>query len=440
MSAESATEQVSVEVKNLPKSQVEMAFDVPAAKVDQAYERVLQRLGQRVKIEGFRPGKAPREIIEARIGPTALREEVIDLLVPELVANALDEHKIEPVGRPSVEVAELERGRNGRFTATVTVLPEVKLPDLAQLKIEKPSTNVDDELVERRIEELRERRAVLEPVERPVQLGDVAVLDLDVEVDGEAVAEEERRATEIEVRDGVLITELLSVLPGAAVDESREAEVEMPAEHGNPRLAGKKAKVKATVRGVKEKHLPELDDELVKDLSEGKQENVEDFRKAVREDLEETARRVEELAFEQAVVKAVVEGSEVEVPDALVERELERRLDDIEHRLSHQGLKVEAYLAYQQLTREQWMERERPEAEARLKVDLVLDEVAKQQGVEPGEEEVAAYLTQEVANDPELKDHAAELLFSRSARDYYGRRLRRVRTLERLKEVAAPAS
>ena len=234
----------------------------------------------------------------------------------------------------------------------------------------------------------------------------------------------------------MLIPELLAVLPGAAQDETREAEVEMPADHVNERLAGKKALVRATVRGVKEKHLPELDDDLARDLSEGKQEDVAAFRAAVRADLEETARRVEEMAFEQAVVRAVVEGSELEVPDALIDRELERRLDEIEHQLGHQGLRLEAYLAYQQLTREQWLERERPEAEARLRVDLVLDSAAKRLAVEPSDEDVAAYLSSEVQKDPELAPRAAELLLSRPARQYFRDRLVRVRTLERLKELA----
>jgi trigger factor len=140
-----------------------------------------------------------------------------------------------------------------------------------------------------------------------------------------------------------------------------------------------------------------------------------------------------------------VEGAEVEVPDALVERELERRLDDIEHELGHRGLKLDAYLAYQQLTRDQWLERERPEAEARLRVDLVLDAVAKQEGVEPSDEDVLAYQSQEIQRDPELAPRATELLLSRSARDYFRSRLTRLRTLERLKtlagggEPAAPA-
>ncbi len=433
-----ADEQISVEVKTLPKSQVELVFDVPAARVDAAYDRVLNRLGQRVKIEGFRPGKAPRAVLEARVGPTALREEVIDSLVPQLVAEALTEHNLEPVDRPQVEVAELERGRAGRFTAKITVPPDVQLPDLATLNVERPSTTVDDALVERRVDELREQRAVLEPVERPLQVGDIAVLDLDVLVGGKPVAEEERRASEIEVSEGVLIPQLLEVLPGAAVDETREAQVDMPADHTNPDLAGKAATVRATLRGVKEKHLPELDDELAKELSDGRQENVEAFRAAVREELEQTARQVEQLAFEQAVVKAAVEGSQVEVPDTLVDRELDRRQDDLEHALGHQGLRLDAYLAYQQVGVEEWRERQREDAAARVRTDLVLDAVARREGIEPERDDVISFMAAEIERDPELQERAGELLGSRSARDYFTRRLRRLRTLQRLVELASP--
>ena len=431
-----ADDQVSVEVKTLPKSQVELVFDVASQRVDAAYDRVLQRLGQRVKIEGFRPGKAPREVLEARIGPTALREEVIDSLIPQLVAEALTEHNLDAVDRPQVEVAELERGRPGRFTAKITVPPEVQLPDLAALKVERPSTTVDDQLVERRIDELREPKAILEPVERPLQVGDIAVLDLDVLVDGEAIPDEERRASEIEVREGVLIPQLLEVLPGAAVDETRETQLDMPADHTNPELAGKPATVRATLRGVKEKHLPELDDELAKELSNGQAEDVESFRAAVREDLERTAKQVEQLAFEQAVVKAAVEGSQVDVPDTLVERELDRRQEELEHALGHQGLRLDAYLAYQGASLEEWRERQRDDAGARVRTDLVLDAVAKQEGVEPTRDEVISYMAAEIERDPELQEQAGQLLGSRSARDYFTRRLRRLRTLQRLTEIA----
>src|SRR5207244_105035 len=149
-----------------------------------AYVRVPSRLVQRARIEGFRPGKAPRALVEARLGPAAVREEVIEALVPQVVNQVIEERSLDAIDTPQVDVLEFERGRPARLSARVSVYPEVKLPDLDSLKIEAPSTEVTDELVERRTEELLDGLAQVEPVEREVRLGDVIVADLDVEVDG----------------------------------------------------------------------------------------------------------------------------------------------------------------------------------------------------------------------------------------------------------------
>src|SRR5215472_14380497 len=203
---------VSVVTEALPGSQVGLTIEVPPEQVDLAYDRALNRLAQRVRIEGFRPGKAPRPLIEARLGPAAIRDEV-DSLLPGLVNRALQDNKIEAIDRPRVEVQELERGRPGRFTARVSVMPDVVLPDLGALHVERNSTAVDDEMVERRLRELRERLAEVEPVEREVRAGDVIVADLRVLVDGTEVQSEGRKATEVEVVEEKVIPELLAVLP-----------------------------------------------------------------------------------------------------------------------------------------------------------------------------------------------------------------------------------
>src|SRR5262252_9291512 len=186
---------VSVVTETLPGSQVGLTIEVPQDQVDRAYERALNRLAQRVRIGGFRPGKAPRPLVEARVGPAAIREEVVETLVPGLVTQALRDNQIEAIDRPRVEVQELERGRPGRFTARVSVMPDVTLPDLATLHVERERTTVDDEMVDRRLRELRERLAEVEPVEREVRTGDVIVADLAVVVDGSEVPSEGRTAT-----------------------------------------------------------------------------------------------------------------------------------------------------------------------------------------------------------------------------------------------------
>ncbi|HEV2141165.1 MAG TPA: trigger factor [Candidatus Dormibacteraeota bacterium] len=435
-------EPLSVVTENLPKSQVGMTIEVPAEVVDATYDRVLSRLASRAKIEGFRPGKAPRALVESRIGPAALREEVVETMVPEVVQRALTEKSIDPIDNPDVEVLELERGRPAKLKATISVMPAVTLADATALNVEPPdhTHEVTDETVERRLEDLREPMAEITPVEREVRPGDIAVIDIEVEADGKVVESESRKSTEAEVKDGVLLPELVDVLPGTFTGETREAKVHFPDEYSNPDLAGRDATIRVTVQGVKEKILPTLDDALVKSLTNGKQETVEAYRTSVREELEESAAAVTRLEREQAVVKALVDASSVEVPQALVDRELTSQLESLDRSLNRQGLKLDRYLQYLGKSVDQWMEAERPDAEARLKVDLVLAEFARREGLEPTDEEALKFLEEEAGKDDELKGQVAELRKSASVRRYFASRLRRRRVLDRLVEVAPAAS
>ena len=427
---------LSVKTEPLPKSQVGMTIEVPADMVDATYEKVLNRLASRSKLEGFRPGRAPRALVEARIGPAALREEVVEAIVPEVIRQALQEKSIDPIDNPDVEVVELERGRPAQLKATVTVMPEVTLADASSLNVAIPSVEVTDEMLERRLEDVREPMAEITPVEREARAGDVAVIDVEVEADGAVVPSESRSAMEAELKEGALLPELLAAIPGAKVGETRVATVTFPDDYGEPRLAGKEATIKVTVQGVKEKVLPALDDELAKQLSGGKHETVEAYRGSVREELEASAKALAQIAREQAIVKALVEASAVDVPDALVERELASHLDSLERSLSRQGLRLDRYLEYLGKTPEMWIAEERPEAEARLKVDLVLDEFARRDKIEPSDEQVDRFIEEQASKDDELKGRVDELKRGPNSRRYFASRLRRLRVLERLAEVA----
>lgn len=435
-------ESLSVVTERLPQSQVGLTIEVPAETVDATYERVLSRLASRAKIEGFRPGKAPRTLIEARVGPAALREEVVEIMVPEVVREAMEKESIDPIENPDVEVLELERGRPAKLKATISVMPEVTLADIRTLKVEPAdhTHEVTDELVERRLEDLREPMAEITPVEREVRAGDIAVIDIEIEVDGQVVESETQKSTEAEVKEGVLLPELVDALPGTFVDETREVRHKFADDYSNTELAGKEAKIRVTVRGVKEKVPPPLDDALAKSLSNGKQETVEAFRQAVREELEESAHAIEKLEREQAAVKSLVDASSVDVPRALADRELTSELESLERTLNRQGMKLERYFEYTGKTIDQWMEEQRPEAEARLKVDLVLNEFAKREGLEPSDEEVLQFLEDEAGKDGELRSQLAQLKSSPTARRYFASRLRRRRVLDRLLEITAGGS
>src|SRR5437868_5985858 len=418
-----------------------MNIEVPAELVDATYNRVLNRLASRARIEGFRPGKAPRALVEARLGPAVLREEVVETMVPEVVRQALERESLDPIDNPDVEVLELERGRPAKLKATVSVMPEVTLADVDKLAVEPPhSHEVTDEMLERRLDDLREPMAEITPVEREVRAGDIAVIDIEVEADGQLVESETRKATEAEVKEGVLLPELLEVLPGTFVGETREARVDFPETYSEPQLAGKRATIRVTVRGVKEKVLPPLDDALAKSMTNGKQETADAYRQAVRDELEDSAHAIERMDREQAAVKALVDASSVEIPVSLVDRELTSELESLERTLNRQGLKLDKYFEYLGKSVDDWIAEHRPDAEERLKVDLVLGEFAKREGLEPSDEEVIKYLEEQAAQDEELKGQLESLRQSRTARRYFASRLRRKRVLERLLEVVPPGS
>ncbi|HXM72568.1 MAG TPA: trigger factor, partial [Candidatus Dormibacteraeota bacterium] len=407
---------LSVVTEQLPKSQVGMTIEVPTEVVDATYERVLNRLVSRAKIEGFRPGRAPRALVEARLGPAVVREEVVETMVPEVIRQALEEKSLDPIDNPDVEVLELERGRPARLKATVSVMPEVTLADIATLHPDLHGHEVTDEMLERRLEDARQPMAEITPVEREARSGDIAIIDVEVEVDGEVIESETQKAMEAELKEGVLLPELLAVLPGTFVDETREAKVTFPETYSDPKLAAKNATIRVTLRGVKEKILPPLDDALAKILSNGAHETVESYRESIRLELEESVRAMEKLEREQEVVRALVEASSVDVPQTLVDRELTSQLESMERSLNRQGLKLDRYLEYVGKTLDQWMAEERPDAEARLKIDLVLAEFAKRENLEPSDQDVIDFLEDQASKDDELRGQVAELKKSPSAR------------------------
>jgi len=428
--------QLTVVTEQLPKSRVGMTIEVAAEMVDATYERVLTRLVSRAKLEGFRPGRAPRALVEARLGPAALREEVLETMVPDVVRQALEEKSLDPIDNPDVEVLELERGRPARLKATISVMPVVTLADPAALSVPAPAIDVTDEMLERRLEDLRQPVAEITPVEREARTGDMVIVDVEVEAHGAVIESESRKAMEAELKEGVLLPELLAVLPGARLDETRAAMVTFPTDYSEPKLAGKEATIRVTVRGVKEKVVPPLDDALAKQLSDGKQESAEGFRAAVRAELEESAKAMGKLAHEQAIVKSLVDGSLVDVPEALVDRELTSQLESLERSLGRQGLRLDRYFEYLGKSLDEWMKEERPDAERRLKVDLVLGEFATREGLEPSEEDVIRFLEEQAGKDEELKGQVEELKKSPSARRYFASRLRRLRVLDRLVKLA----
>ncbi|MGH7862411.1 MAG: hypothetical protein ACREOS_09260, partial [Candidatus Dormibacteraceae bacterium] len=253
---------------------------------------------------------------------------------------------------------------------------------------------------------------------------------------GQELESERRRGMEVQLETGVLIPELVAQLPGKNVGERAQAEVKMADDHANPELQGKLAQLTMTVRGVKEKHLPELSPEVVKQLSGGEQETEEGLRTAVREDLVEQAHRTDRLQLEQAVLQAVVDASQLEVPEALVERDVDARLHELEHQLANQGVRLEKYFEYVGKGRAEVAAEMQPDAVDRVRADLVLGQVGIDFAIEVSDEEVTSYIEAEAPEAGELA--AADLVSNPVAVDYFRHRLVRLRTLESLIDKVAP--
>lgn len=424
-----------METETLPKSRVSVLIEIPSARVDAAYERTLQRLAQRVRIQGFRPGKAPRALVEARLGPQGLREEVADLLIPDLVSNALIENDIEPVDRPQVDIEQLERGQPGRVRARVSVLPKVTLPDAATLHVDPAHTEITDVDVEREIERRLADKTEVEPVEREVRVGDQVVGDLSAFVDGTEVPSEARTGIELDVREGVLVPELYQALQGAREGDEVEAVLTMPDNHSNPDLRGKETTLKVKVQGVKEKHVPELTDELAAEISDGAQTTADAFRDEVRRGLVEAARRSDHVSDEERAVEAYVEAAQLEIPDALIDHEVDHQLNHIAEDLERSGLKLDRYFEYVGRTEQAYRAELRPQAEGRIRTDLVLTEAEKQLVETPTEDEVKDYIREQAATEPSIAEDLDKFLTEQSSLDFFRQRLTRLRIVERITEL-----
>lgn len=426
---------VKVETETLPNSRVSVLIEIPTDRVDAAYERTLQRLSQRIRIQGFRPGKAPRALIEARVGADGLREEVADNLVPDVVSQALIDHEVDAIDRPQIDVEKLDRGQPGRIRARVSVFPAVTLPDAAGLHVEPQHTEITDVDVERQIEERLSAQTEIEPVEREVRTGDVVVGDLTTYADGKEVSSESQTGIELDVREGVLVPELRDALLGAREGDEVEATVTLPETHSDPDLRGKPATLKVKVRGVKEKRIPELTDELATEVSDGAQTTAQAFRDEVRRSLVETAERADRLGNEQSAVEAYVEAAQVEIPDVLIDREVDHRFEHLAEDLGRSGLTLDRYFEYLGRSEQSYRAQIRPQAEGRVRTELVLAEAEKQLIDAPTDEEVKAYIREQAESEPSIAEDLDKFLAEESSLDFFRQRLTRLRIVERVTEL-----
>jgi len=382
------TAELSVTAERKPGSLVELRIEAPAAQVDKAVVDALRRLGGRVRIPGFRPGKAPVQIVERVIGWDAVKQEAVDHLLPEMYSQALEREKVDPVSEPEVKLGELERGQPFSFTATVTVLPEVELGDyLADLRVPEEKTEITEERVDEVIEELRRRHSDLVRVEdRPALHGDVVKARLVMRRGDELISEDAEEGRDIEVDRERLLPGLADALLGMNAGETKTTQLTLPDDFSREELRGATVDVEITVSEVRERHLPPLDDALA--VADGHGTTLAELRQHYRERLAEVAGREDEERYEAAVLEALRDRVSIDVPEALVDREIDNQLTEMQLQLAQAGLQLERFLEYSGQTIEQLRGERREGAVQRVKLDLALQALGKAEGIEVDEADV----------------------------------------------------
>ena len=372
---------MKVTVENGENQQVTLTIEVEAAEVNKAVEQACKRLANRVSIPGFRKGKAPRMIVERHVGKDAVLQEAFDIVAPKALSKAFDEQKIDPVTRPSVDIETLEEGKDLVFKATVTPRPEVKLGDYKGLNVPKNEVNITDEDVEKQLKTFQDRQGKLvdAPEGAEVKDGDFTTLDFKGFVDGEAFDGGEGKDYPLQIGSNSFIPGFEDQLVGAKIGEERDVNVKFPEEYHAKELAGKDATFKCTIRSIKTKELPAIDDELAKKVS--KFETLDELKADIRKNLEENAERTAENDQKSAAIEMATNNITVDIPAVMIDNRVTAMIQEMAMRLEQQGMKLEQYLQYAGTDIAKLREQYRETAEKNVKTDLMLEEVAKAENI-----------------------------------------------------------
>jgi trigger factor len=377
---------VTTTVTELPESRVRVEAEVPAAEVAKRVEQAARGLARGMRVPGFRPGKAPAPVVIKRVG----REAVLDEAVRESIAGwytaAIDDAKVVPVGEPDLDLSALPgEGEPLKFAVEIGVRPPAKLGDYKGLEVPRRDADASDEAVDEEIERLRERSAKLETVDRPAGRGDFVVMDFAGSVDGTPFAGGEGRDQMVELGSDRLVPGFEEQLEGAAAGEERTVKVTFPEDYQAAELAAKDAEFAVTVKEVKAKDLPELDDEFAEEAGF---DTLDELRDDIRSRISESESSRIEAEFREAALDAAVANATIEVPDALVEARARELWEQMIHSLSHQGISKEAYLRISGREEDEIVEQGKEDAAQALRREAVLAAIIEAEGIEPSEEEL----------------------------------------------------
>lgn len=373
-------------VDKLSETRVKLTVNVPFAELDQEIEQAYAAIAQQVSIPGFRKGKAPRQLIDARFGRGPILEQVVNDMLPTRYEQAIQENDLNPIGQPEIDITKIEDKDFVEFTAELDVRPEIDVPDFSKLSVTVPPVKTDDDAVEEELNKLAERFGELKDTKRKMKTGDFAIIDIDVEVDGKKIEEASSKGMTYQIGDDNLIKGLDTALRGLKTDEDAEFTTTITAgEHKD-----EEGTVKVHVQQTKERKLPELDDEFAQMASE--YDTIEELREATKGQVEENSKAQQAGAIRDEVLKAALAKTSFELPQAVVEEQVHNQLHQVLGQMAHDDKALAKLLESQGTSREEFDKQSREQAEESVRTQLFLDALAEQESPEVSQQELTDHI------------------------------------------------
>lgn len=401
---------MKVSVEKQPTSEAVLDIDVTWDEIEKASDKAYRKLVKQVNVPGFRPGKAPRTLLERRLGgKEAIYQEGLDDLISDTYRNALIEHELTPISQPKVDAPLFEMGQPYHFQVTVPIISAPILGDYKSLHFEREEADVTSEEVEKELESLQSRQASFEVVERAAEYGDRVTVDLKLTSGEQSISDLKDNPFELTKERVGLFTGMDEQVVGMQVGETKSFSVTIPADYSNEKLAGKAADYVVTLHKVEEKHVPELDDAFAEKASNGEYASLEEMRKAISDNILESKKRQIRDDLREKVVNAVIEQAQVAIHPLLIDEQAHDMLHQLGHLLEQQQMSIDQYLMMIRKNRNEYLESIKPEAEQRVKRQLVLDEVAQQEDIQVSDQEINdllyayAQIGQQIAGTAEQK-------------------------------------
>ena len=378
---------MNVKLERKENNIVELEIEVDAEVFEEGLKKSFQKNVKKFNIPGFRKGKAPRNIVERYYGAEVLYEDALNEVFPKAYEEAVKETDIFPVDRPELDIKQIGKGENLIFTASVTVKPEVELGEYKGIEIEKIKVNVSDEDVDKEIQKVAEKNARMVTVEdRGIQEGDIAEIDFEGFIDGEPFEGGKGTDFPLEIGSGKFIKGFEEQLIGGKPGDDIEVKVTFPEDYNAKELAGKDAIFKVIVNDVKLKEMPVIDDEFAKDVSEF--ESLEELKEDIKKKKTEEAERIAKNKYEDNVISKIVENATVDIPEIMIENQVDTMIRDFDFQLRYQGLDLDSYLKYMKMDQEEIRTTYKESAEKRVKTQLVLEAITKEESIDVIEEEL----------------------------------------------------